>query len=140
MREDPALELDELWSRLQPELLGEAQPPGLEDREGLGVTTGTVERGHQLTDQPFPERVCLNESLQRADHGAAAAQSEVCFHGLLDCKEASLLQQSCLFGCERLEEEVSERLPLPERERLAERRSRLLGVAVREQLPATGQE
>jgi hypothetical protein len=71
--------------------------------------------------------VFLDELLQLTDELARGAQLEVGVHPLLERRESRLLQAADLVAGERLEGEVLERRPPPERQRGAE----LLGALTR---------
>ena len=53
--ENAAVELDQLPTRIQPELIAEAGSVILEDPGGLGLATGSEQRQHLQPDQPVAE-------------------------------------------------------------------------------------
>ena len=69
----------------------------------------------------------LDELFQLADELACGAQLEVGVDALLERRESRLLEPADLVAGERLEREVLERRPAPERER----RAQLLGALAR---------
>ncbi len=120
LRQDALLEGAQLRGGLEPELVREAPPRVLVDRERIGGTPGLVEHEHQLTREAFPERVLRDEPLELGDESRAVSQPELGFDARLDRKKPALLEPLCLGRRERLVEQVGERVAPPEGETLAQ--------------------
>jgi hypothetical protein len=80
-----------------------------------------------LRSEALPQRLLFNELFQLADELAGRAELEVGVDALLERRHPGLLQAADLVAGERLEREVLERRPPPERQRGAQ----LLGPLVR---------
>ncbi len=120
LAEDRGLELAELGTGVDAELLDERLPRGSVGGERVGLTARAVERQHQLRPRPLSECLRLDECLELSDELGVPAESEIGLDPLLERDRAQLLQPGDLGLGERLVEEVRERRPAPERERLAE--------------------
>jgi hypothetical protein len=102
------------------ELLGERPPAVLEHGQGLGLPAAGVQRPHQLSAQPLPQRVRGDQLLQLRDQGGVAAERQLRLDPVLDGADAQLLQADRLRPGEGQVLEVGERRPAPQVERLAQ--------------------
>ena len=83
----------------------------------------------QLAAHPLAERMRGDERLELRHEPAVAAESEIGLDPLLQQREPELLEPRRLDCRERLEGELGERRPVPERERSVQPRGRGLEVA-----------
>src|SRR5439155_23375392 len=75
MLQDPPLELVELGAGLEAELIREPLPGCSQSGQRVGLTAGSVERKHQLTQEPLPQRMLTGEALElRHEFRAFAAR------------------------------------------------------------------
>ena len=74
--QDPLLELLQLRSRVEAELVGQLVPNALVRRERIGLAPGPVQRGDQQLPQAFLERVRRHGRFQLADHVADVAEPQ----------------------------------------------------------------
>ena len=129
LRQHRALELAQALARLDAELLDQPAAGVLVGLERLGLAVGAVEREHQLRAQVLPERVLLDQGLERRDHLGVAAEREL----RLDLEllgAGAQVRQARGFGLrERLVGEIRERLAAPESQPLLEPRGGPLGPA-----------
>jgi len=119
--EDLLMQLLQLRTRLETELVNERAPRGVVRVERLGLAARVVEREHQLDAQPLPQRVLPDERLQLGDELGVATAGELRVDPVLEHCEAELLEPPHLGGCEELERDVREGLAAPEVERRAQR-------------------
>jgi hypothetical protein len=120
------VELLELPAGFDAELLDEHRPRRPVGVESLGLAAASVERQHQLSVQPLPQRVLGDERLELGHEIGVTAGGEIGVDPLLERGDPHLLHPRDLGLGESLVREVGERRPAPQRERLAERRRRLL--------------
>lgn len=80
-----------------------------------------VQREHQLSAWPLPQRMLGHEHLELSDEARVSAEREVRFDPLLERLQAQFLQPSDLGLRERLVAEVGERLVTEEHERVPQR-------------------
>ena len=118
--EDRLLQTLQRRARLDPELVHEHAPRPLICVECLRLPAGPVEREHQLSAQPLAQGVLGDKRLQLGDQVAMAAEREVGFDPLLECRQPELLQPRDLDLGERVVRELRQRRAAPERERLAQ--------------------
>ena len=123
MAQDRALEPLQLGRGVEAELVREREPCRAVDLERLGVPPRAVEREHQLAAQPFSERVRGDQRLELGDEPVVLAEAELAGKPLLLGVEPEPLEPGDLGAGERLEGEVVERGPAPERERVGEQRA-----------------
>ena len=116
--EDRLLELAQLLTRLDAQLLVE-QPAALPVRvERVGLPSRAVQGEHELPPQPLTQRVFLNESLELGNEPRVAAEIEVGSDPLFDCRKPLFFQASA-FGARDESVEVGECRATPEGESLA---------------------
>ena len=77
--------------RLDPELLDERPARVLVRLERLGLPSAAVERKHQLSARPLPERVLAHDRLELADELGGTAELELGLDSLLDRSQPQLL-------------------------------------------------
>src|SRR5215217_3918251 len=114
MGEDAPLELLQLASRLDPELLDELRACAAVQRERLALAPASVQREHQLRTRALAEGLLLRELLEESDGLSVAALGELCLGELLDHLRAKLVELRDLGLCERLVDDVGERRSPPE--------------------------
>ena len=125
--EDRPLEVTADPAGLDPELLDERAagvPVGL---QRVGLPAGAVERQHQLPARPLAQRVLGDERLELRDQLGVAAEREIGLDPVLEAARRSSSSRAISDLGERLEGEVRERRPAPERERLRKPRRRARG-------------
>ena len=88
--------------------------------ERVGLPAAAVQREHQLSAQAFAERVLGDERLELRHQVVVAAERQVGVDPILERREPQLLEPSDLAVRERLAAKLGERLPVPERERVAQ--------------------
>jgi hypothetical protein len=114
--EDPLLELDERWRRVDAELLGELGAEAAEDREGIGLPARAVVSGHQLASECFSKRVLPAQCLEGRDDLLSMAARELGFDKELLCRQLQLRQPLRLGVGPGLVGELGVRVTVPERE------------------------
>ena len=119
VREHPALELPQLLTRLEAELVGEQRARLAVDLEGVAPPSGSVEREHQLGPQPLAERVLGHEGLELGNDLARKASAEICFEPVLQHLQPHLLEALGL-APEGVRGQAGQRRPAPERERVVQ--------------------
>jgi hypothetical protein len=134
--QDRGLELAELASRVEPELLAQRPRSIAICREGVGLAPCPVKREHELGAQSFAQGLGLHETVEHGHEFGMAAQCEQRVPPLLAHDQAHLLEARDLRLRERLIAEVGERRAAPEPDRLLEPRRRPDRVARRERARA----
>ena len=129
LAEDRGLELAELGAGVDAELLDEGLTRGAVRGERVGLPARAVEREHELRARALAERLGLDERLELGHELGVSAEREVRLDALLDRNRAELLEPRDLGLRERLVDEVGERRPSPESERLAKSALRSRGIA-----------
>src|SRR5262245_23163940 len=129
-----ALQVPELRTRVEPNLLRQSAACPLEGGKRFGLAARAVEREHQLAEEPLSLRVVTDQRLELADELRPAPDREIGIDPVLERDQPPLLQSLRLSLRERLIEEVRECRPTPEGERGPQRLSRLLGP-VRSEAP-----
>ena len=130
LREHRALELLQLATGLEPEVLHQ-RPPGVAERvERLGLAAGSVEREHQLRVEPLAVRVLGDQRLQLAGHGDVLTQLELDLDALLDGGQLQLGEPAGLGRGEAPQRDVRERRAAEEGERLPPEPRGRLRIAV----------
>src|SRR5829696_2627730 len=90
--EDCLMQALELGAWLDAELLDEDSACVLIGLQRLGLTAGTIQRGHELPAQALTEREFHHQPAQVADQVAVAAQRQLCFDPLLKGSQSALLE------------------------------------------------
>ena len=126
MAKNLGLELLELRTRFDSELVDEAGSCVLVHLEGLGLPAGAIERKHELAAKRLAQRMLTGESLELADHVAVQPELELGVDALADHDESKLLEPSNLRLREVVECELRERRPAPQRKRGLQKRAPLL--------------
>jgi predicted phosphodiesterase len=119
----PALELAQLGTRLEAELLVEQRSRLAVDLEGLSLAAGGVEAAHQLPAQPLAEGVLRHEGAQLGHDLALAPAGEIRLDAVFQHLQSRLLEPLGL-AAQRICGEPAERRPAPQRERVAQERRR----------------
>ena len=114
--EDPLLELDERWRRVDAELLGELGAEAAEDREGIGLPARAVVGAHQLASECFSKRVLPAQCLEGRDDLLSMAARELGFDEELLGRQPQLRQPLRLGVGPGLVGELGVRVTVPERE------------------------
>jgi len=117
VHEDPALELLQRRAGVKSELVRESTLCSPVNIEGTRLLPGSVEREHQLPEQPFTEWVLCDQTLELGDEIACAAAGEVGIDALLDRGETILLERHGHPVGGGLIDEIRERTSSPQRER-----------------------
>jgi hypothetical protein len=118
--QDRLLEALELRGRLDPELLDQRVACSAIGLERVGLPAGPVQREHQLAPRPLAQWVLAHECLQLGDERTVVSELELRLEQLLASGGAKLFEARNLGLRERLERELGERRPTPERQCLAE--------------------
>ena len=128
LQEDRPLEALELDARLQSELPRQLVPGRPVGAQGLRLTSGPVEREHELPPQALTEGMVGDQDLQLADEIRMATGGEIGVDALLERDEAQLLKSGDLRLQPPLVDQVGQRWAAPQCERLvqlARRRDRV---------------
>jgi hypothetical protein len=136
LTEDRGLQLAQLGARLETQLVDERPASVVVGRQRVRLAAGAVERQHQLTPQPFAERLLCHERLKLGDELAVASQREQRLDAVVDRGEPQLLQACDL----RIFCAVALHPPPPQSERLLEPLGRSPWVAGGEQRAPSGDE
>ncbi len=128
LAEDRLLQLPQLGAGLQAELVEERLARGAVRLQRVRLAPRAVEREHQQSAEPFPERVLDDQRLELTEHLVVAAEPELGLDPVLGRREPQLVEPRDLALDERVVAEIRERLPTPERQRLLQE---LGGLAVR---------
>ncbi len=136
MDEDRCLELAQLGTGVEAELLGEHGAALLEHAQRIGLPSGAVEGQHQLGPQSLAERMVGDEHLELADEPLMMGERELHFDPLFDEGNAHLLQTSDVRLRELLVGEVRQRCAAPQRLGLRERPQRLVQMPHARLMPA----
>jgi hypothetical protein len=126
VRQDGRLELSQRATRLQPQVLGQPLVALAVDGERLGLPVAPVQRQHELSAEPLPQRVIRDERLELTHDLGVAAELEVGVDPRLDRGHAQLLEPGDLRLRERLVREVRQRPAAPQRQGVAQVQGRLL--------------
>jgi len=127
-------------ARLETQLLGQHAPRLFVHAQRVRLSSGAIEREHQLAAQALPERVLRNETLQLGRDCIVAAERQIGVDPHLQGAELELFQPPDLDLGEGLVAEVGQRRSPPQSERLPQRRIRVIGVVARERAPSLLQE
>src|SRR5439155_10996104 len=120
LSEDGCLELPQLRPGLDPEIGHEATPCVSVRAEGIRLAAGPVERKHQLSAERLVVRILPDETLELGDQVAVSTEGEVRIDARSERGTPELLQAHAFRLRELGSDEVRERRPSPERERLLE--------------------
>ena len=118
LREDLAVELLQLRTRFESELVDKRAADRSVVLERFCLTARAVERQHQLAVDTLPQRIRGRELLQLRDELAVAAERELGVESLLERRQPQLLQTRDLRLGKRLVAEVLQRLATEQRQRL----------------------
>ena len=138
MSEDPLLERSQLGTGFQPELVVERLATSAIHVERVGLAPTSVQRDHQLPQQPLTVGVQCDECLELADQIAVMTEHEVGVDPVLERRQARFLQARDLALSERLIREIGERLAAPQPQRRAQQLARGGSVAVGERATRVG--
>jgi hypothetical protein len=122
LRQDPPLQILELGTGIDPELLGQRHSGISIDLERSRLPAGPVEGDHEQTAQALPQGVCGDETFQLRREIGVPAEGQIDVDPLFECREPSALDPHGLVAGEALVSKVGERLPAKERERFAKER------------------
>ncbi len=117
LREDRLLELAQLPSRLEPELVDERAPGVAEALQRVGLPARPVEREHVLRAQALAHRLLAHEALELRHELDVTTETEVGLDALLDRGETQLLEPRGAVLREPLVGEIAQRRPAPQRQR-----------------------
>ena len=131
--QDRALELLELWARLEPEFFDEGRARIAVDVQSVRLTSRAVQREHQLTAQALAQRLTRGECLQLRHELCRLPCPQVGLDPILDRRNTQLLQPRHLRLRERLVHEVRQGGP---RHSASASRSSLRAVARSPELSA----
>ena len=92
MDQDLVLELLQLRSRVEAELVGQPVPDPLVRRQRIGLAAVAVQGDHQQRPQALAQRMLAHERFELADHLARGAEIEPCRELVLDETETDLLE------------------------------------------------
>jgi hypothetical protein len=122
-------------ARLQAELANQVVARVAIGRERVRLSSGAVEREHELAAKALAQRVASDESLELGDQQIVPAEREIRIDAVLERREPAFLEPLDIDARERLEGEIRERRPAPERQRLAQLVHGALGRAGRKRAP-----
>jgi hypothetical protein len=120
VEQDLALQLLQLGSGLDPQLLAPAASRVLVGAQRLGLAAGAVERQHEQAPSPLPVGVVGDECLEFAHHLGVIAGSERRFDPILRRNQPALLQLHEVWPQGRLIGEIGQRRAAPHRQGLVE--------------------
>src|SRR5262249_12541473 len=112
-----SLEVLDRLARFQTEPIGQKAPQLLVAIERFRLAARAVERQHELSAQPLPQRMLGYEGLELADQVRMAGQRKVGFDSLLEDGQPQVLESGDLTLRERLVRDVGEGRSTPQRER-----------------------
>ena len=127
--EDGPLERLQRRGRIEPEGLDQQPPRRTVDLQGFGLSSGAVEREHQLAAGPLAQRMRCDECLELGHDAVVAPEHKLRLEAVLQRRQAQLLQPLNSGSRERLVRQVGEGRSPPDAERLAEQRDRRSIVA-----------
>src|SRR5205823_2200027 len=134
------LELLQLETRLDPELLAQRLPRAAVELERVGLPARAVEGEHQLGARALAQRLAGDELLQLGHEPRVPAEREIGLDSLLEGGQPGILEpRSCVTG-EGLGPELGEGGSPPELERFTEAFCRGLRVAGCEELAPLADE
>ncbi len=136
LRQDRPLQLPQMLSRLDPELLDQRPPRVLVGLERLGLALAAVEGEHQLPSEALAVGVLADQRLELTDQLRVLAERQLGIRQIFERRHSQILQAADLELDERLACEVGERGSPPERERRLERRDGALRPACCQLAPA----
>ena len=119
--ENGLVQLTQLGSRLEPELLDQQLARAPVDLERLGLAATAVERQHQLALKPLAQRFLHDRRLQLADQVVVSANGKLRLDPSLESNQPPLLEPSGLGLDEGLVGHIGKRRPAPQPERLPKR-------------------
>ncbi len=119
LAEDRGLELLELRAGVDAELLEERLAGGSVGGERVCLAPRAVEREHQLRAGPLAHGLRGDERFELGDELGMTTEREIGLDPLLEHGGSQVLEPRDLGLGERFVQEVRERRPLPERERVA---------------------
>src|SRR6516162_4725981 len=92
LAEDRLLQLLQLRSWVEAELLLQGTTEAPIRRERVGLAAAAVERQHELAVKPLAQRAVGDERLQLRHEFEVATESQVGLHSLFECDQPQLLQ------------------------------------------------
>ena len=120
LAEDRGLELTQLGTGLDAELVDE-QPAGrLVGGQRVGLSARAIEREHELRTRPFPQRLGRDQGLELTHEVRVPAECQLRLDPVLERAQPELFELRYVGLRERLIDEVRDRRPAPEGESLAE--------------------
>ena len=96
--------------------------------ERVSLPAAAIEREHQLAAQTLAKRMFGDERLELRYQLVMVAERQVGVDAIFGRGETKLLQSGDLAPCECLVPELGQRLPAPERKRLAQARRPLVRI------------
>ena len=130
--QDRVLELAQPLARLDPELLGQRAAGVAIGLQRVGLAVAAVQGEHQLRPEALAIGVLGDQPLEPLEQLRVVAQRQFRLGQQFECRDAQVLQPRDLGLGERLEGQIRQRRPAPERQRSLERRRRPRRVARRE--------
>ena len=118
--EHGAVQVLELTSRFDAELVDELLAGVVEGAQRFGLTTGSVQRQHQLGPEPFTEGEVRDELPQQRYGVVVVAEGHACLDRLLERDGPQFVEPLDFSLHERFVGDVLERLATPQAERLEE--------------------
>ncbi len=130
--QDRQLHRPQLGGRVDAQLVGQPDPKLVVAAQRVGLAAGGGQRGHQLTDQPFVQRVLGGQRLELTDDLQRAARRQVDLHAVENGAQMRLAQSGRMRRNRRdgrAAVGLGERGPAPQRESGAQRGGRAVRVA-----------
>ena len=140
MQEHRLVQIIQLGSRLDPQLVAElltGVPVGL---QRVGLTPVSVQREHELTVQALAPRMLARDPLELGDQLGVAPGGQIRLHAQLQGGEALLLQSRDLGRGERRGGDLGERRSPPQLQRRAQRGGSIVATSGRERLAAVSDQ
>ena len=114
MPEDGLVQVAQCHAGLNPELFDEPAAGGMERRQGVGLSSGAVERLHLQPHEALVERVGDDQRLELPEQLAMAAELEIELNPLDHRAEPLLLEPRAFGGEETVVADAAERLAPPQ--------------------------
>ena len=140
MGEDRFVEVVQLGSWLDAELLDEDLARVAIGLQRIGLAAAAVQREHQLRVQPLAPRMLRPELSELGDQLAVASHRKVGLDAHLQRRQALLLKPRDLGRRERRGSDLGERRPAPQLQRRTQRRGSVVATSGRERLAAVSDQ
>jgi hypothetical protein len=104
--ENPPLQVAQVFTRLDPDLLDERLAGGLVRLQRVGLAAGAIKREHQLRPTALAQRMLGDECLELAHELGVTSKRQVGIYPVFQRGESEVLEANDLALGKRLEREV----------------------------------